>query len=318
MLIREGILKVLTKYKDAMNEEFKGHVLANFLRHDFPHRLKSAIAEPERYLCRGGPGLGRWTKAPWVAVFDVLVTTSAESGYYPAYLFPENFHGVYLSLNQGVTEIRRKYRADAKEALKAKAADFRAQLGDLQQNFPQLEINLAPSGPSNLSAFYQAGNICAKYYPVDAVPDEGVLVNDLHKILTFYEFLSDNETLPTAMEEKEDDAQHYVGVEDLGKFRQHKRIDRNPTLVRKVKKIHGYTCEVCGFSFERTYGDIGRHFIEAHHLTPIAELKGKKVSLDPRTDFSVVCSNCHQMLHKFDDPGDIERFKKEVLRKLMT
>ena len=50
------------------------------------------------------------------------------------------------------------------------------------------------------------------------------------------------------------------------------------------------------FDFQIVYGDLGKGFIEAHHRTPLSELKGEKTTkLD---DLALVCSNCHRMLHK--------------------
>jgi len=51
-------------------------------------------------------------------------------------------------------------------------------------------------------------------------------------------------------------------------------------------------CEVCSFSFNDTFGV---YFIECHHLTPIAEGGVRNTTL---ADLSLVCSNCHRMLHK--------------------
>ncbi len=50
--------------------------------------------------------------------------------------------------------------------------------------------------------------------------------------------------------------------------------------------------------------------IEAHHLKPIAKLAGKVVELDAKNDFAVLCANCHRMIHRFEEPGNIEQFKK--------
>ncbi len=48
--------------------------------------------------------MGQWTHFPWIAIFDIDITTSAQRGFYPVYLFTEDMRGgVYLSLNQGWT-----------------------------------------------------------------------------------------------------------------------------------------------------------------------------------------------------------------------
>lgn len=83
----------------------------------------------------------------------------------------------------------------------------------------------------------------------------------------------------------------------------HSKIEkvRNPALVRQAKKIFKITngrlfCEVCGFDFEDVYGVKGKNFIEAHHNRPISEIKSRiTLTID---DLTMVCSNCHRMLHK--------------------
>ena len=64
--------------------------------------------------------------------------------------------GVYLSLNQGMTELKRQYKSDAKTktALSSRAANFRAMLGS-QPGFLQ-EIDLSPSSPSNDTSFMKS------------------------------------------------------------------------------------------------------------------------------------------------------------------
>ncbi len=84
-------------------------------------------------------------------------------------------------------------------------------------------------------------------------------------------------------------------------FKKHRHLERDNVITRKAKErrlaaLGRLECDVCGFNFQSTYGDLGRGFIEAHHLTPVAKLKGKtKTKI---TEFGLVCSNCHRMLHR--------------------
>lgn len=59
---------------------------------------------------------------------------------------------------------------------------------------------------------------------------------------------------------------------------------------------YGYSCAVCGFDFEATYGPEAKHHIHVHHLRPISELK-KEYLLDPVADLRPVCANCHSVIH---------------------
>jgi len=313
MSFRNGIHRVLKEYSEATAQCFKDHPLANFIRHDLPRSLKTRYEASERYIWQGSAGQGNWARAPWLAIFDILITDSVQSGYYPGYLFREDLTGFYLSLNQGVTEVKEKYRSQAKDALKTKAADFLSQIGGLPPDFPEKEMDLRPSTSSNLSAYYEAGNICAKFYDASCIPSEDELITDFNKILSLYEILSYNETVPvgTGASEEDESSSHFV--EDLRKFRQHKRIERNARLTREVKRFHGYNCKLCSFNYEKVYGEIGRGFIEAHHLTPISELKGKKLLLDPAKDFTVLCANCHRMIHRCEAPHDLGVFREKFL-----
>jgi 5-methylcytosine-specific restriction enzyme A len=73
--------------------------------------------------------------------------------------------------------------------------------------------------------------------------------------------------------------------------------ERNPRLRATAVRIHGTACKACGFDFEATYGERGRHYIEVHHLRPVSDL-GEATAVDPATDMTVVCANCHRMIHR--------------------
>lgn len=75
-----------------------------------------------------------------------------------------------------------------------------------------------------------------------------------------------------------------------------KTKERNSKLRNKAIQIHGLDCMVCGFNFEKSYGKIGKGFIEVHHVIPISSYTAEKPT-NPETDLSVLCSNCHRMIH---------------------
>jgi len=76
--------------------------------------------------------------------------------------------------------------------------------------------------------------------------------------------------------------------------------ERNPKLRAEVIKIHKTVCTVCKFNFEEHYGSRGALFIEVHHKKPI-NLLNKRKTIDPKKDMTVVCSNCHRMIHRKKD-----------------
>lgn len=76
-----------------------------------------------------------------------------------------------------------------------------------------------------------------------------------------------------------------------------KIYERSKILRTKAIQIHGTVCSICGFDFEKTYGPIGKDYIEIHHVQPLFLTKEEK-EIDPEKDLIPVCSNCHRMLHR--------------------
>jgi HNH endonuclease/EVE domain len=72
--------------------------------------------------------------------------------------------------------------------------------------------------------------------------------------------------------------------------------ERDPALRAEAIRIHGTTCKTCGFDFARVYGSHGDGYIEVHHLRPISSL-AEKTPVNPKEDMTVLCSNCHRMIH---------------------
>lgn len=307
----EIISYVVGGYLAAQKETFKGHNLATTLRDTLPNAIRSLLPNDPLLIVTGSPGQGRWVFGPWVAIFDQQITNSAQSGFYPVFLFREDMSGLYLSLNQAMTEAKRDYKADAKTALRARAANFRAILGPGIAPFNAEPIDLRPSAKGNDTAFYEAGNICSIFYSADAIPSEIQIQDNIQRMLTLYRKLIDT---PSASDEDTEDQEPGVApmIEDRSKFRMHKRIERNPALIKKVKKVKGCRCEACDVCLEERYGSIGTGYIEAHHLNPVSSLKDTVVTLDPRLDFAVLCANCHRMIHRLDDVADVQFLKSLV------
>jgi 5-methylcytosine-specific restriction protein A len=310
--LRHALSVVLDGYLAATQSEFSGHSIAKHLRKNLPAAIQAIMGSNERYKIEGSAGQGNWAKVPWVAVFDRLITESAQDGYYLVYLFRQDCTGVYLSLNQGVMSTKREYGAETRRALSTRAADYVARLGHLADRLQQGEIDLGASSSSSLGGFYENGSICARYYRADLLPSEENLIADLIHFTDLYFSLASRDSRLYKQADAEDD-EFGLSDEDVRTLREHKRIERNTVLVARAKRFHGYKCKACGFNFEEKYGSIGQEFIEAHHLTPLKLLKGKVLTLDPRTDFTVLCSNCHRMIHRSEFTSRVEDFRSKYL-----
>jgi 5-methylcytosine-specific restriction protein A len=74
------------------------------------------------------------------------------------------------------------------------------------------------------------------------------------------------------------------------------RYERDPEARRACIAHRGSSCAVCGFSFEVAYGEIGKDYIDVHHVVPLWRLSGG-YQLDPLTDLVPLCANCHAVAH---------------------
>ena len=76
------------------------------------------------------------------------------------------------------------------------------------------------------------------------------------------------------------------------------KYERSVQNREEAIRIHGTKCMICGFDFEKKYGELGKGYIEVHHIKPLSDLN-EEVVVNPATDLICVCSNCHRMLHRF-------------------
>ncbi|WP_434049066.1 HNH endonuclease [Marinobacter salarius] len=113
--------------------------------------------------------------------------------------------------------------------------------------------------------------------------------------------------------QNEDDESAFA--EGAERYRRHRSRERDPAIARKVKEKRlaeegVLACDVCGFDFADKYGELGLGFIEAHHTVPVAELDGKTKT--KASDFALVCSNCHRMLHRQKKVISIEALREQI------
>ncbi|MGN7150378.1 HNH endonuclease [Arthrobacter sp. SAFR-179] len=75
------------------------------------------------------------------------------------------------------------------------------------------------------------------------------------------------------------------------------RYERSRSNRAAAIAVHGNSCVVCGFSFDASYGDLARGYVEVHHLTPVSSMEEPR-PVDPVTELVPLCANCHRMAHR--------------------
>jgi MoxR-like ATPase len=188
----EWLERFLARYSSAKTEAFRGdHEAAQFLR-----RAAEAIAAglpPGLAGARAKPsvGQGNWAASPWIAVLDPRVTTTTQEGVYPVVLIREDLTGLYVTIAQGVTRLKREQgQRLAYEALRQQADVLRPHLSALlDRGFTTgSDVFL---GDSPLARDYTASVVISKYFPREDLASSSIDA-DLSAVTTAYESLIEN------------------------------------------------------------------------------------------------------------------------------
>jgi hypothetical protein len=138
----------------------------------------------------GSVGKGQWAGVPWIALMDQRETSSTQNGVYVVFLFRQDMSGVYLTLNQGVTQLKKLHGIpEARLILNKRAKQLEALIprGDSNQTefIPGSEIDLNTDG--SLGTLYEHSTAAAKLYERDRIPSDDQINADLEVLLSAYD-----------------------------------------------------------------------------------------------------------------------------------
>jgi 5-methylcytosine-specific restriction protein A len=296
--IREGSLG------DRVSKDNPVH---NLVVHELPLLLQQSLGNEHGYLTSGSVGQATLAETPWVAIFDRLVTVSAQEGHYIVFLIHSSGEKVDLSLNQGITQIRAS-RRNFLMALRERSIE----LGHHLDEADLVGLHVGPldlEGRGQRTRGYEAGSIVSSGFEIDDFPHDAALLWEVQRFLNFYS------TVTTGL--TEEDATRVSVAPKEAKGKEVRRLawhlvaeGRNSVIARRAKAIQGYQCQVCGYQPPEELGNSGRRCIEAHHLTPFKDLDERPRHLDPERDFAIVCANCHRLLHSEYPPMSATQLRK--------
>ena len=163
------------------------------VRQSIPGLLKEHL-DSDTYLVKGSVGAGRWTDVPWIAVFDKRITQSAQKGVYIVYLLNKDSKTLFLTLNQGATDVAQGGGSDEKKLAftgiaSSSGTKTTTALGEKAELLrKQLSIPAGATYESikTGSIAYDAGCVFSKSYTVDTLPDDQALLSDLHEFVEAY------------------------------------------------------------------------------------------------------------------------------------
>ncbi len=184
--LREVIDKFLNGYVEAKKGSFTGSPFGTFVRSEIPNAIyNTGLVDPQNYLITGSVGQGNWATIPWICIFDRSITTTATKGVYIVYLLSKTGESLYLTFNQGCTDIKNAHgKMGAIKIMRERAAEIAARIDSRGFNADE-DIDLG-QGLTDLGEMYQKGTIFYKEYKRGAVPSETELQQDLSKMMDIY------------------------------------------------------------------------------------------------------------------------------------
>jgi 5-methylcytosine-specific restriction protein A len=275
------------------------------------HMYKDAGIPSNKYKIQGSIGQGNPAEIPWICVFDLDITCSAQEGFYIVYLFKSDMSGVYLSLNQGWTQYERQFGLKNGRDEIIKNANYAKSLLKSDQGFSYDAIDLQAT--KALGKGYELGNICSLYYSADAIPSEVEIINDLRNLIGVYrelkgfvgsEILEIQGTLDedTFQEELQKGKRKELPAGAIQKKNRRESSTssswaRDANISFTALDNANFKCEN-DISHETFISDkTGHQFVEAHHLIPM-EFQGEfEVSIDIPENIISLCPNCHRAFH---------------------
>ena len=197
MRLHDLFYKFMSEYETELstarkNEDYK-RPFGKIVREDIVEKLREPI-QTDIYKVKGSVGAGRWADVPWIAVFDKRITTSAQKGVYIVYLLNKDTKELFLTLNQGATDIAQGGDGSGKlaftgiatannskttESLRLRASNIRSKIGQLSGlQFDPIDTGSKP---------YDAGCIYYIKYTLETLPEDDELYADLLKFIEAYE-----------------------------------------------------------------------------------------------------------------------------------
>lgn len=193
MILKQYLEKIMNNYLEAKNHEpFAGHELGDIFRKILPEYFtKLDFIDSDQYTITGSIGQGNWANIPWIALMNRKSTTSIQSGVYIGYLFSNDMRRLYLTLNQGVTELKSELGTKgAKQKLVENAKNIRKRAG-MDATIASQNIKL---DGGSLGDLYEVGIIGAFEYNIESIPNDETLIKDLKKMVEYYEKYLYNES----------------------------------------------------------------------------------------------------------------------------
>lgn len=177
----------MSDYAQARLEQYSGdHKIFSVFQEIVSEFAKEEIIRTRPFLkVKFGVGKGNWARVPWIAFLDKSVTI--QDGVYCTFLFRQDLSGVYITFNQGVTELVKQGRRHAYQELKQRVDSIHKFCTNLPSKGFTLGAGIDLRVDTGLGADYEHSTIAYKLYEKGKVPVDAEIISDLEAALLAYE-----------------------------------------------------------------------------------------------------------------------------------
>ena len=186
MEIRELFSEIMKNYVDTSKREMYNskskvyQLVVNDSKNVLEKIIKNFDDKEIDIEVKASCGTGSWTYYPWIAIFNPNITRTIQEGVYIVYLFSEDMKRVYLTLNQGYTNLKKQLGSKESKAQMIKIRnDIRNSL-DKRKFIANNELKIGKPE-------YEDGCIFYKEYQYNNLPTNEVLIKDLQSMINIYE-----------------------------------------------------------------------------------------------------------------------------------
>ena len=185
--LTESIKYLFNNYTQAAKGPFANNSVGEYIRNTVPQNfIESKLIDKEKYKIKASVGQGIWAQVPWIGIFRAEITDSAQNGVYIVYLLSADGNSLFLTFNQGFTDIAKdKTAKETVDEMRMRASNCIHKLN--KHSFRSDENIRLGRNLTNRAEMYQKGTIFYKEYQKQNLPSEEILRHDLEDMLEIYE-----------------------------------------------------------------------------------------------------------------------------------
>lgn len=200
-MIQQDFEAILERYTRARTgEPFNGeHEIFKYFESIRESISQSEVVKNRPHIrVKFSAGQGNWARVPWIAFLDSRETSTTQKGVYCVYLFRQDMSGLYVTFNQGVTElINQNGRPRAHQELQRRAKEFQQYCDfDKLKGFT-LGQGIDLRADPGLGADYEYSTIAYKLYETGKIPIDATILSDLDTTLMAYDNYLNKTPMPT-------------------------------------------------------------------------------------------------------------------------